>query len=134
MTADQVGLTQLYNRFHKRNESVECIEQLRQQLRVLDESVAKVYGWTDLDLGHDFHDVTFLPANDRVRFTISEPVRLEVIRRLGELNRQRFQVEQSNTAQTVKSRSTKNRSKSAATEAQGELNLGVQSKKRRSKE
>jgi hypothetical protein len=37
--------------------------------------------------------VPYLPETDRVRFTISEPARLEVLRRLSELNRQRYQDE-----------------------------------------
>ena len=32
--------------------------------------------------------------NDRVRYTISEPARLEVLRRLSKLNRERWQAEQ----------------------------------------
>ena len=36
----------------------------------------------------------YLPENDRIRFTISEPARLEVLRRLSRLNRERCQAEQ----------------------------------------
>ena len=36
----------------------------------------------------------FLPENDRIRFTISETARLEVLRRLSRLNRERWQAEQ----------------------------------------
>jgi len=59
----------------------------------MDRAVSSAYGWDDLDLSHDFHELPFLPENDRVRFTISEPVRVEVLRRLSELNRQRYEEE-----------------------------------------
>jgi hypothetical protein len=38
--------------------------------------------------------VPYLPENDRIRFTISESARLEVLRRLSRLNRERWQAEQ----------------------------------------
>jgi hypothetical protein len=76
----------------------------------VDIAVARAYGWADLDLGHGFHAVPYLPANDRERFTISEPARLEVLRRLGELNRQRYDEEKAATP-AVKSRASKSRAK-----------------------
>lgn len=66
----------------------------RQSLAVLDQAVLEAYGWADLRLEHGFHEVASLPANDRMRFTISEAARLEVLRRLSALNRQRYQEEQ----------------------------------------
>jgi hypothetical protein len=41
---------------------------------------------TTLTLGHGFHEVDFLPENDRVRFTISPAARREVLKRLLKLN------------------------------------------------
>ena len=37
----------------------------------LDTAVRDAYGWRDLALGHDFHEVETLAENDRVRFTVS---------------------------------------------------------------
>jgi hypothetical protein len=59
----------------------------------MDEAVRSAYGWNDVDLGHDFHEVPYLPENDRVRFTISEEARLKLLQRLAELNRERYQLE-----------------------------------------
>ena len=53
----------------------------------------EAYGWDDLVLDHDFHELPYLPENDRVRFTISELARLEVLDRLADLNRQRYEEE-----------------------------------------
>ena len=93
MRSDHIGLTKLYNRFHTEAEGDPRIEALRALQCEMDVAVAHAYGWGDLDLGHGFHEVPYLPENDRVRFTISEPARVEVLRRLSELNRQRYEEE-----------------------------------------
>jgi len=54
----------------------------------MDHAVAAAYGWTDLDLGHDFHQ-----TNQGLRFTVSEPARQEVLDRLLELNHARYEEE-----------------------------------------
>ena len=56
------------------------ILELRRLHRELDEAIRAAYGWSDLDLGHDFHEVETLPENDRVRYTISPAARKEVLR------------------------------------------------------
>ncbi|MFN6960600.1 MAG: Eco57I restriction-modification methylase domain-containing protein [Rhodocyclaceae bacterium] len=89
----RVGLTDTYNRFHSRSNHDPRIEELRELQREMDLAVARAYGWDDLDLGHGFHEVPYLPENDRIRFTISEKARIEVLRRLSELNRQRYEEE-----------------------------------------
>lgn len=101
-----LGLTDIYNLFHNRDltqaivakvsgkpEEVEAgyqgILELRKLHRELDEAVLAAYGWTDLNLGHDFHEVETLPENDRVRYTISPDARKELLKRLLALNHQR---------------------------------------------
>jgi len=93
MSDDGIGFTRLYNRFHTNTERDPRVDGLRTLQREMDATVARVYGWGDLDLEHGFHEVPYLPENDRVRFTISEPARVEVLRRLSELNRQRYEEE-----------------------------------------
>src|SRR5438046_7382669 len=51
----------------------------------MDKAVAVAYGWTDLDLGHGFHE-----TKQGVRYTISEPARREVLARLLKLNHERY--------------------------------------------
>lgn len=89
----EIGLTKLYNDFHKETKLDADLQTLRQTHREMDEAVAAAYGWADINLDHDFHEVSYLPENDRVRFTISETARIEVLRRLSELNRQRYKEE-----------------------------------------
>ena len=93
MINNSIGLTKLYARIH--SEAVSSKEEilLREIQREIDRSLADAFGWGSLDLGHGFHEVPYLPENDRVRFTISENARLEVLRRLAELNQQRYQEE-----------------------------------------
>ena len=54
----------------------------------MDHAVAAAYGWTDLDLGHGFHE-----TKQGVRFTISEAARREVLGRLLKLNHERYATE-----------------------------------------
>jgi hypothetical protein len=93
MKADRIGLTKLYNRFHAPTDHDPRMEELRALQREIDLAVVRTYGWDDLDLGHGFHEVPYLPENDRVRFTLSERARIEVLRRLSELNHQRYEEE-----------------------------------------
>ena len=51
----------------------------------MDNAVAAAYGWTDLDLGHGFHE-----TKQGVRYTISETARREVLARLLKLNHERY--------------------------------------------
>jgi protein subunit release factor B len=52
----------------------------------IDEAVLEAYGWSDIQLRHDFYEVDYLPENDRIRFTIHPDARKEVLKRLLELN------------------------------------------------
>ncbi len=102
-----LGLTDIYNLFHTRDltpaevarvskkplpeaeAGYQGILELRRLHRELDIAVRDAYGWTDLDLSHDFHEVETLPENDRVRYTISPAARKEVLKRLLAENHKR---------------------------------------------
>lgn len=93
MITNNLGLTKFYNLFHSvesRDSSIQYLREINQQIDI---EVTRSYGWEDIGLNHGFHEVSYLPENDRVRFTISESARLEVLRRLSELNRQRYKEE-----------------------------------------
>ena len=95
-----LGLTKIYNLFHARNLSPEMVAkaskkdadivnlgfeallELRRLHITLDIAVRDAYGWQDLDLEHNFHEVETLPENDRIRYTISPAARREVLKRL----------------------------------------------------
>lgn len=102
-----LGLTDIYNLFHTRELTPEKVAKvskksqdiaekgyrgiliLRNLHKQLDEAIRNAYGWSDLDLGHDFHEVETLPENDRVRYTISPAARKQVLQRLLQLNHER---------------------------------------------
>lgn len=79
------GLTKTYNRFHDPQETADDIERLRELHVEMDHAVAAAYGWTDLELGHDFHE-----TKQGLRYTISDPARREVLSRLLQLNHDRY--------------------------------------------
>lgn len=62
--------------------------------RTKPQAVRDSYGWQDIDLDHGFHEVGYLTANDNIRYTISEPARIEILKRLAALNRQRWEEEE----------------------------------------
>ncbi len=100
MLSLSLGLTKIYNLFHARNMSPEMVAKiskkevdiasagyealikLRSLHMTLDIAVRDAYGWHDLDLEHGFHEVETLPENDRIRFTVSQSVSRELLKRL----------------------------------------------------
>ncbi len=106
-----LGLTKLYNLFHlefmtsvdievrSKQDQQTCIDalqgihRLRDLHKEMDEAVLEAYGWSDIELLHDFYEVEYLPENDRVRYTIHPDARKEILKRLLELNHQYFEEE-----------------------------------------
>lgn len=109
-----VGLTDLYNLYHDPEVEHAEIVELRRVHEAIDERIAAVYGF-DFDLEHGFHDVAYLPENDRRRFTISETARLEVLARLAKLNVERYEEEQAKATLPLKGRAKKTGKADAAT-------------------
>jgi hypothetical protein len=90
LLAENQGLTQVYNRVHEQPEDrSERIEELRRLRRELDRAVAHAYGWRDLDLDHDFREIDY-GGKRALRYSTSEPVKIEVLDRLLELNHERY--------------------------------------------
>jgi hypothetical protein len=88
MVERQEGLTATYNHFHDPKEKSADITHLRELHIEMDNAVASAYGWSDLDLGHGFHETP-----QGMRFTISETARREVLARLLQLNHERYEEE-----------------------------------------
>ena len=101
----QIGMTDLYNLFHD-SENVDAdLTTLRNFESTIDRSVLSLYGWRDINLDHGFHQ-----AKSGLRHTVSEKSRIEIIRRLLELNRLRYEEETSRVSQ-VTSKATKSSAK-----------------------
>jgi hypothetical protein len=77
---NSIGLTQFYNFFHNPEYTDPWIITFRELHRKMDVAVLETYGWTDLNPDHGFHEVPYLPMNDRRRFTLSEDARLAILR------------------------------------------------------
>ncbi|MBL8028856.1 MAG: restriction endonuclease [Fibrobacteres bacterium] len=139
-----LGLTDIYNLFHTRGLTPAIVEkvskktpeesesgyngilELRRLHVTMDNAVRDAYGWSDLDLGHDFHEVETLPENDRVRYTISPAARKEVLKRLLALNHERASEEaakaEAEAAVVAEGKANaKGRKKRIVTEGQGDL-------------
>ena len=89
MISEQIGLTTLYNRIHDSTNQDRDIRQMRALHRDLDHAVQAAYGWDDLDLNHGFHNV----RGAGVRYTFAPETADEILDRLLELNRDRYQAE-----------------------------------------
>jgi hypothetical protein len=110
----QQGPTALYNRFHAPDEGSSDLQRLRQLHIETDQAVAAAYGWTDLDLGHGFHQ-----TKQGLRYTISEAARREVLARLLKLNHERYAEEVRQGLHEKKKASTTRKPKAKANKDDG---------------
>jgi hypothetical protein len=78
------GLTPLYKRFHHPANQDSDVRRLRQLQTELDHQVVACYGWSDIELNHDFHE-----TKQGIRFSVNPVARQALIDRLLELNHQR---------------------------------------------
>jgi methylase of polypeptide subunit release factors len=110
MVSNSQSLTDVYNRVHDTHDMGEVMRILRDAHVDMDLAVAAAYGWTDLDLGHGFHD-----TKQGVRFTISEEARQEVLARVLALNHTRYEDEvRRGLHQKMKSKELRNGEEEAA--------------------
>jgi hypothetical protein len=84
------GLTDTLNAVNTPNCQDPAICELRQTMIVIDTQVARAYGWNDLDTTYDFREFRGSSARDPWRWALSEEATFELMRRLTELNRRRF--------------------------------------------
>lgn len=101
MVANNKGMTKFYNDFHDPLNVTPPIEALRELQIKINQAVISAYGFDDLDLGHDFHEVAYLPEGKNIRFTISEVAREELLYRLAMLNKARYEKERGATESRV---------------------------------
>lgn len=80
-----MGLTDIQNSLSNPEDDSADIQKLRKLHVEVDHAVAAAYGWTDLDLGHGFHE-----TKQGLRYTISKPARREVLQRLLKRNHERY--------------------------------------------
>jgi hypothetical protein len=81
MQSRGLGLTKLYNAFHSIDVTDSDLQDLRRIHAEVDAAVAEAYGWSDLDLGHGFHE-----TRQGLRYTLKPTAQAEVLDRLLERN------------------------------------------------
>lgn len=81
----QQGFTAVYNLVHSSDETAEDVVRFRQLIVELDRAVIDTYGWHDIQLNHQF-----VETKRGVRFGVDSSSRLEILKRLTELNHERF--------------------------------------------
>ena len=124
-TLNGEGTTDLYNRFHDPSDEDSQIVELRVLLKKIDEAVVLAYGWSGINLEHSFYNVSYLPENDRMRFTISDAARLEVLQRLSALNRERYEEEVEKGLHGGESKSKKTRKAKTVTSEESPAQPGL---------
>ncbi|HBN9610488.1 Eco57I restriction-modification methylase domain-containing protein [Pseudomonas aeruginosa] len=87
---NECGLTDVMNAVHTPTNSDTTVVELRNLLVTVDAQVVAAYGWTDIELTYDFRSFAGGSVNDPWRWALSEDASVELMRRLTELNRQRF--------------------------------------------
>jgi hypothetical protein len=122
MLPRQIGLTKTYNLVHDPRVSEAEVEALRDVHRRIDVAVRDAYGWSDLELGHGFHE-----TSQGVRWTISPAAQVEVLDRLLELNHQRYaeEVGQGLHAKAARKAASRRRQASRPAPAADTLELGL---------
>ena len=95
LVKETIGLTKFYNKFHNPDNQDYEIQQMRDIQRSIDIEIISAYGWSDITLDHRFIVVPYLPDGDNLRYTISEDARLQILDRLGELNKIKYAEERS---------------------------------------
>jgi hypothetical protein len=98
MTEANIGLTELYNMFHKPNLKADNVLQsdilhLRDLHRNLDKIVLEAYNWSEIPLMHDFYQMEYLPENDRIRLSVHPDARKEILKRLLAMNHKKYNEE-----------------------------------------
>lgn len=94
MVNKNIGMTKFYNEFHNSAIYSPSLSKLRELQVSINHAVLHAYGFDDLDLNHDFHEVGYLPDGKNIRYTICEPAREELLYRLASLNKIRHEEEQ----------------------------------------
>ena len=120
-----VGLTTLTKAVHDRALSDSDIQEFREHIVRLDEEVLGAYGWTDINLEHDFHQVAYLPNGKNERFTISEEARREVLQRLLKLNHERHEEEVAQGLHDKKKKKTSTPRKKKTSPAKDDGNMDL---------
>jgi hypothetical protein len=85
------GITDVVNAVNMPSESGKGVAELRRLMAVIDAEVVAAYGWIDVNVHYEFRELGGGSARDPWRWALSDEVTAELMRRLTELNRRRFE-------------------------------------------
>ena len=97
------------NAVHSPDNDDPRISELRVLFETLDRHVAAAFGWADLDVSYDFHEVNASSGSAQWCYSLSEEIREELLRRLVALNKAQHEEEIAKRADAGKSGSGKAR-------------------------
>ncbi len=126
MNNSRIGLTKFYSKYHTPQGNPSKFVKFREHQIQIDLELIRAYGWDDIELSHGFHKVPYLPESDNIRFTIADAARIEVLRRLTELNKIRFNEEIAWSLQGVDKKSSKGPARKSSPKSKAD---SIQSKK-----
>jgi len=109
-----IGITELFNAANNPKITDPLVNQYRARLVDLDVAVCKAYGWSDLDLLHDYYTQEDLSEDDSIRFSISPEAKDQFISRLSVLNRKKHDEELELAEKTLTSPAKRGRRPKAA--------------------
>ena len=89
--ANRKGMTDAMNAVNSSASTEDAIQELRRLLERIDEAVKAAYGWTDVDLTHDFRDEVDAEGAPVTRYGISAEARDRGLAALLKLNRDRYE-------------------------------------------
>lgn len=84
------GVTDVINAVNTPRDNHEVVAELRRLMAIIDAHVVAAFGWSDVNISYDFREISSGGANDSWRWALSEEAVAKLIRRLTELNQQRF--------------------------------------------
>jgi hypothetical protein len=96
--ANRAGMTEAMNAAHTRASVDGSIVEIRKLLERIDAEVAGAYGWTGLDLSHDFREEVDVEGKTVVRHGLSAVARAEVLAKLIALNRAQYETQRAKQA------------------------------------
>jgi hypothetical protein len=94
LTKHKIGLTKFATLFNDPLYNDEDVQNIREQYANSDVTVLAAYGWSDLNLNHNFYEIDELPKRKNIRFSINQEVKGEILYRLASLNKARYEAEQ----------------------------------------
>lgn len=97
MDSMQLGLTDPYSRYHSPSWSDAATNELRERHLDLERAVCGAYGWTDVDISHDFRHSRYGQF-----FTLGTSSSFELLLRLLHLNLEQVALQTGRTAESVK--------------------------------